>query len=523
MHSIALPLLALYLLAADDMSPPKFPLGKVTTYFTGPLDKDGYVDYERALNDELSKGIVPEKNANVLLWQAMGPLPQGGQRMPDEYFRRLGMAESPLHADYFISLNVFCKERLHLDKSQSDALNGQLSRAAKRPWSAKDLAQIATWLETNRKPLGLVVEATKRPDYYNPLICRRNKEGRDLLLTASMPNVQSCREMASALAARAMLHTGEGNFDAAWQDLIACHRLGRLVAHGGVLIESLVGMAIDATAMEANLAYIDAAALTADQSRQCLDALRALAPIPPAADKVDLAERVFFLDAVRFVHRGRIAGLAGSKDTPLGNLDEQTLNAMSKIDWSPALRAGNQLYGKIAAAMRLEDRADRRRAFAALDQEAKQRKESAPDVAQVKGARQFDKAIGSTLIDLLTPGFEQMQNAHDRTEQMHQHLYIAFVLAAFHHDTGRYPERLADLTPKYAAALPNDLFSGRPLIYRPSENGYLLYSVGINGVDEGGGPPDRYVPGGNISVRIPLSKLRPINTPPPAIPMRQVG
>jgi hypothetical protein len=34
--------------------------------------------------------------------------------------------------------------------------------------------------------------------------------------------------------------------------------------------------------------------------------------------------------------------------------------------------------------------------------------------------------------------------------------------------------------------IPGDVFSGKPLIYRPNENGYLLYSVGINGKDEGG-------------------------------------
>ena len=42
---------------------PKFPLGKDTTYVTGPLDKDGYIDYEAALNDLLGKDITPEKNA----------------------------------------------------------------------------------------------------------------------------------------------------------------------------------------------------------------------------------------------------------------------------------------------------------------------------------------------------------------------------------------------------------------------------------------------------------------------------
>jgi hypothetical protein len=29
-----------------------------------------------------------------------------------------------------------------------------------------------------------------------------------------------------------MLHAGEGRLDAGWQDLLACERLGRLIARG---------------------------------------------------------------------------------------------------------------------------------------------------------------------------------------------------------------------------------------------------------------------------------------------------
>jgi hypothetical protein len=43
------------LTAAEPPAPaPKMPLGKDTTFFTEPLDKEGYVDYEAALNKELS-------------------------------------------------------------------------------------------------------------------------------------------------------------------------------------------------------------------------------------------------------------------------------------------------------------------------------------------------------------------------------------------------------------------------------------------------------------------------------------
>src|SRR4051812_37602070 len=92
MRLIATSLLVLSLLAAcakaDDKGSkrkPKFTIGKETTYVTGPVDADGYIDYAAALNERLGKGIKPADNANVLLWKAIGPQPEG--KMPAEFYK----------------------------------------------------------------------------------------------------------------------------------------------------------------------------------------------------------------------------------------------------------------------------------------------------------------------------------------------------------------------------------------------------------------------------------------------------
>jgi hypothetical protein len=53
-------------------------------------------------------------------------------------------------------------------------------------------------------------------------------------------------------------------------------------------------------------------------------------------------------------------------------------------------------------------------------------------------------------------------------------------------DHGAYPESLDALAPKYLAALPNDTFSGQPLLFKSLPDGILIYSVGPNGRDDGG-------------------------------------
>ena len=67
---IGISFLLLLVVPADEPVKPKFPLGRETTFVTGPLDKDGYVDYAAALNERLGKGVTPDKNANVLIWKA---------------------------------------------------------------------------------------------------------------------------------------------------------------------------------------------------------------------------------------------------------------------------------------------------------------------------------------------------------------------------------------------------------------------------------------------------------------------
>ena len=270
----------------------KFTVGKDTTYVTGPLDKDGYIDYAAALNKRLSKGVTPANNANVLIWKALGPRPEGGKGMPPEFFKWLGIAEPPEKGDYFVDPAQYARDQLKVPSDKTAALlYDRATRASRRPWTAKQHPLVASWLKVNEKPLARVIEATKRTHYFSPLTPRRTKRGTKGLLNSPLPAVQKCRELAVALTARAMLRAGRGDADGAWQDLLACHRLGRLVGRGGTLIEGLVGLALDDIACCADLSFLDCINPDAKRFQKCLSDLRELPSLPAVADKVDLGER----------------------------------------------------------------------------------------------------------------------------------------------------------------------------------------------------------------------------------------
>lgn len=71
-------------------------------------------------------------------------------------------------------------------------------------------------------------------------------------------------------------------------------------------------------------------------------------------------------------------------------------------------------------------------------------------------------------------------------------LVVMVALERFRLAKGKYPENLAELSPTYLKVVPADPGSGQPLVYRqinPPDaqgRGYLLYSVGADGKDDGG-------------------------------------
>ncbi|MEX2026028.1 MAG: hypothetical protein WEH44_01985, partial [Pirellulaceae bacterium] len=337
---------------------PVFPIGKETTFVTGPIDAEGYIDYAAALNKIISKGITPETNANVLIWKALGPRPEAGKPMPAEFFKRLGIERPPEDGQYLVSLEAFLMKHVTAQEERN-AIDKRAHEAMKRPWTAREIPLLAAWLKANEKPLALLQEATRRPHYYHPFVAEANT-----LLNVQISGLMKCRQLANALAARAMLRLGEKKFDEAWQDLLSCHRLARLVSRGATLIEGLVGIALDQVASSAGLAYLEHAPLDVRQVKQHLKDLRALPPLAACADKIDLGERFLYLDGLQLIRRGKVSlvrGLAGREEKP----SPEELKALAAMDWEPALRAGNRWFDRLVAALRIEDRARRE---ATLDQ-----------------------------------------------------------------------------------------------------------------------------------------------------------
>ena len=75
---------------------------------------------------------------------------------------------------------------------------------------------------------------------------------------------------------------------------------------------------------------------------------------------------------------------------------------------------------------------------------------------------------------------------HNRVIAHERLLTVELALRCYQSEQGRLPTSLEQLVPEYFQHMPRDPFSGRPVIYRPQGADWLVYSVGEDGVDDGG-------------------------------------
>ena len=481
-----------------------FTVGKTTTFVTGPVEKDGHIDFAAALNERMSKGVTPENNANVGIWKALGPAPAaGGGKVPAGFFDKLGMQPPPATGDYFVAL------RQHAQAGGPNAVRAALDALVKycgKPWTVTDDATLSSWLRANEKPMTVVAEAVKKTHYYNPLIPETGANGSKGLFSSLLPGVQACREIANAFACRAMLMIGHNQPAQAWQDLLTCHRLARLIGRGGTLIEGLVGVAIDQIASQGDVIFLDRAKPDAKTVQACTGDLFALPPLPDVVDKIDVGERFTFLDTVMLLDRNGVAHIKGMAEGLGAWPPAIEDDVLAGIDWNPAMERANKWYDRLAAALREPDRATRAKKLSEVEDDLKTLKNGLkPDVLKdtTKPLAERSAVVGDVLVAFLIPAARKVMDGRDRAKQLADSTVVAFACVWYQRFNHKFPAKLADLSPTYLKEVPRDLFNGKELVYKAAELGFEVLSVGPNGIDEGGQSAPVPGFGDDIVIRFP--------------------
>lgn len=482
-------------MAADDTGPMPAKVSKETTYITEPLNADGTVDYVTYVDRLAAKGITSDRNAAVLFLSAIGPDALGptNSKVQERLNLRL-----PREGKYLITLDDLVQEQTgksgaELAQAQQEA-DALLDKAHERPWTAREFPMLDRWLNDNKTALDLIVESSKREQFYYPLIADEERPG---LIGVVMPYLNSARATTDSLRARVTRSLGAGNVEAAWSDAIAVYRLGRLLrSRHGFLVERLVGVGVEARANEALLQIASFAKVTSGQCRSMLKELRWLPEVPSFAVTIDV-ERLAVLDCLQQCSRiGTWPDLLYERMPNDANVpDSKRLldrrGGAPVIDYNQAMILVNQMHEGAIAALSAGDYVAISNAMAKAYADVSEH-EALSDtkfIESYRAARRDEKIRMMTPI-LVKAVIPKMGAAYSRDVAcgMQTELSkVALALAAFRADVGRFPEALDALSPKYLANIPQDVFTGKALIYRrESDGGCIAYSVGWNLTDDGG-------------------------------------
>jgi hypothetical protein len=292
----------------------------------------------------------------------------------------------------------------------------------------------------------------------------------------------------------------------AWQDALACHRLARLIAQGPMLVDGLVAIAIDGIAVNVDCSIAGSDRLTAEQARRFGRQFAELPPLAGVADKIRLGERFVALDAIVDVatSSNSVAAAAGLGIWMQGIPPRWTPN--QHVDWDAALRLVNFWFDRMAKVAAITLPPEKRKATATVDGDVRQM------IAETCGPQldplgYSDRATSDStekaFAYMLLSAELAAVNAEDRHLEHREMCRLAFALAAFRIDHGRYPTALSELVPRYIEAVPKDRFSGADLHFKPETDGYYLYGAGSDGNDPPLTDPKADLLQDHIGIRVP--------------------
>ncbi len=286
-----------------------------------------------------------------------------------------------------------------------------------------------------------------------------------------LPWLAQFREMARFGRLAAVLACVDGDFALAFRRTEDVFALAINCPRGGTLIDLLVGQAILRIVEDVDLFLIlEANAPVEDLARHARRLAELRVRFPPFADTL-LVEGGSLVRTLRGMTAEELAEDLALADVDMGT--EPDLEAYATERLPEAIEWIEDRYARIALATRDpwgggEARAVIRR-------------------ANGDAAGSSDPVIGVCVPALLKP--------------YERHLFAYGCLAgaeataaveAYRREKGALPENLEALCPEYLDSVPTDPCSGAPLLYRLTETGYTIYSVGMNGADDGGiGVPPR--------------------------------
>ncbi|MCW3059083.1 MAG: hypothetical protein JWQ02_904 [Capsulimonas sp.] len=266
------------------------------------------------------------------------------------------------------------------------------------------------------------------------------------------------RVLARLLALQADVQASHGEWGASAQTSLDGLKMGSDIPRGGGVIHRLVGVAIDAISREALGRAVDHLSLA--ETTAVLERLRAIDADPQTTAQTFREEKWSTQASLM-----ELFGRPSWRTTFLGE------NAGGDAGPSLSMRMSFLLTSKRRMMADYTDDMDT----------------TISDMEAHRPTSPLPPAHSDPMADILTPVFIGLPAMCDNDRTQNAFLGIALALHAYQLQHHAYPETLSALAPDLLPRLPDDPFApGSPLRYQKNAGTYTLYSVGPDGVDDGG-------------------------------------
>jgi hypothetical protein len=356
----------------------------------------------------------------------------------------------------------------------------------KEPWSSKDHPEIAQWLKQHGNTIAKLVEASKIEKCRFPIVTDSIALGEHMKILAPM------RRWAFLLTRAANNDLGEGRIDQALEKQIAVLQMGKHQCQQPLLIDFLVGAAIEAL----STIHLNRFIVAGDATEEHLNLIeQALAEIkhdwsydlPRIIEGEKLLAKNFLGMFYEVNPEGKVRL---SRDTPaVIRAQFQFSQEIRPLTyWRRKIVKGGAILGWFywpstpQKAGRIIDESYEKY-YAMAEPDFDWRKEPARPPRWVKLNFRF---IVELLAGLLEKPYYSIHDIYLRaiTQQRGSRLIVA--LRRYKNKNGNWPVSLDDIQSLAAEEIFVDPINGGPFIYKLTGENFTLYSKGKNNIDEDG-------------------------------------
>jgi hypothetical protein len=302
---------------------------------------------------------------------------------------------------------------------------------------AGDLAALNEWITVNRPALDALLEGNKL-DYCRYPFFMSRKGGIDAFAAGN--NLGGIRQLSILCSDAGVTEELNGNLDAAVDWHLANIRMGKHVSHGTV-IQNLVGQGVVAVGRAGLDSLVANATLSDESLRKIIAGCRAAeSSIPEWIDTAKCENECMW----------ELAGSAGLS----GTAQYYLLGGKRELD-ELLKDAGKPLYILLAS----------------------------PEAQEViHGRTTQEEGLLNQFYFNHAPWYAVMGNMDSALRATQ----VRAAIALYQREAGKLPDKLDELCPKLLPAVPLDPFSGKPLLYEKTQDGWKIWSVGLDLKDDGG-------------------------------------